>query len=138
MVNQTAEDWDSFVRSVASDLKNGLSTTELSQKYGGLEVRWMGQVREIRTADKFAPGVQLDMPHLSIPIGDRILVADYLFLNVSETEKDRWKTVAKGQRISFRAKIRAAGGLFSPIDIDTFPDSSKSVLSIALENGVPN
>ncbi len=135
---KTTGDWESFVRAVASDLNAGLSALELSEKYSGVEVHWTGQVREIKTADKFAPGIQLDMPHVSVALSNgRFLIADYLFLNVGGSGKGLWKTVTKGQKISFSAKIRSGGTVFPSIDVETFPNNAKSVLSLALEDGVP-
>jgi len=110
--------WESFINSIALDFDKGASDEDLTNKYGGSEVIWEGKITEIKLDEEFSPGVQLEMPKISIPLNNgKVLEADYLFLNTDAQTKNTWLKAGVGDFVSFKTLISLGDGPFPGISI---------------------
>jgi hypothetical protein len=108
-------DWGAFIRDVASYFDRGSSDVEVSQVFGGRPVCWVGKVSEKQLDDEL-PSVTMDMPPIDVKLSDgRFTTADYLFLRVSNTEVNAWRSVPGGSTVRFTAMIGIGKGPFPAI-----------------------
>lgn len=135
-----SNDWEAFVRVVCDLYGLGLKDADITQQFAGKPVVWAGEVAEKRVGRRLGidrPGVQMDMPAVSVDLSDgRHVEVDYLFLTLKEGELPLWKDIETGTTIRFATQIRQASGPFPGIEW-TDLDDRRGLVTFLTDGAVP-
>jgi hypothetical protein len=126
------DSWHAFVSAVAAEANTGKRGRELSCSFEGAAVTWLGRVAEMKLNAKYARGVRMSMPLVIVPLHERGLVAEHLWLSVGDPERSSWEGVAIGDDVQFSARIKR-NAVFSALDIAPDDEQGRDYLEIGVE-----
>lgn len=134
MARQWQESWREFVRAVAEAYRSGATDAEVTQKFGGSKVHWIGVVTELRLDDRLAyRGLQMRMSRIEVPLTDgRRIVCDALYVGVDTSTEWTWEGTEAGDRVEFEAKIASYDGNYYSIELDADDEGDECVLLVGV------
>ena len=113
---QWKRDWHIFVQCVGAAFDEGLDSIAVTKRFCGETVTWSGKLVETRLDDEESPGVQFEMPSVTIRLSDgRTSIVDYLFLQLKKEEVGLWRNIRIGRTVGFHTRIKSAIGPFPGI-----------------------
>lgn len=138
MLNDWLSNWNMFVENVINDHKGGLSASQLSEKYGGHSVSWIGQVVKLDLDAEYTPGIQMDMPYVEVEVEPgKWLKTAYLYLRVKPNHLDEWRSCNVGSFIKFNAVLSKGNEIFPGINLSVFDNEDECLLEIGIDDSLP-
>jgi len=131
-------DWRDFAREVADYDFIGLESEELSNRYRGLEVEWVGTVMRSRLNKATAKGFAMHMPRVvhAKTRHQESLSASYLFLRIDEHDAAQWQGVRVGDEICFRTIIGHPYNGDTCVEMDRDSDPGRVRLAVSVFDGL--
>jgi len=129
--------WRDFALEVADYDFIGLESDELSERYRGLEVEWVGTVMRARLHKATAKGLEMHMPpvvHAKTRPHEN-LSASYLFLRVDENDVAQWKDVRVGDEVCFRTRIGHPYDGETCVEMDRRAGTNRVRLAVSVFDG---
>lgn len=129
-------DWSSFIDEIASCLRAGIGTDELSIRFGNQGIEWEGVI-DRKQIDELAPSVNLAMQEKQIDFGDgRLATLKSISLPLDESAINIWQQIPVGTRIKFSAQLGPGESPFAPIEAINLR-SGKTIVMVRLTDGIP-
>lgn len=98
------DSWFDFVESVAYLHRSGLTPDELTKNYIGSDVKWRGEVQDVKLDNDMYAHLGIQMPYHETKLSSgRLFRAQRLVISVGEDQKDCWSGCTEGMEIKFRA-----------------------------------
>lgn len=134
MANIELYSWANFLEAIVSLYGNGKTEAEISLQFDGKRIEGNGRVLELKFFEEYAPGIALSMQPETICIAnDKLLRADYMFLNIDANSANAWKDCKVGDEILFRATIATSSGPFPAVQLSEFDGDPEIVLMVGLQ-----
>jgi hypothetical protein len=135
MPNIEMYSWANFLEAIVSLYENGKTEADISLQFEGKRIEGNGRVLEVKLFEEYAPGIALSMQPETISLtNDRLLRADYMFLNIDADSAHAWKKCKDGDEIRFRATIARSVGPFLSVQLSEFDDDPEIVLMVRLQD----
>lgn len=125
--------WNEFIEKIAEMYKAGKSEDEISDSLGGSVIEDNGAIERIETNSEYTPFIQLNMPSISIPHGNKEIVSNFLCLNFSTLKPIQVEGHSKGSIINFRTRIIYKNGPFPGISVSEFEDEKEIIIMLGTE-----
>lgn len=126
--------WVEFVEAIALLYENGKTEADISPQFDGKRIAGNGSILEVKLFEEYAPGIALSMQPETISLAnDRLLRADYLFLNIDADSAHAWKKCKAGDEVRFRATIATSIGPFPVVQFSEFDGDPEIVLMVGLQ-----
>ena len=125
--------WDAFVDRLATSLKEGVGTAELSARFGGRRITWTGIV-EGKQLNELSPSISIGLSERLIAFGDRrVATLNGLSLPVRESAVSDWQSVEVGSNIRFTATF-VDSSPFPPVEVKNLR-SGRTIIMLRLSDG---
>jgi hypothetical protein len=135
MPNIEIYSWTNFLEAIVSLYENGKTEADISLHFEGKRIEGNGRVLEVKLFEEYAPGIALSMqPETTSLANNRLLRADYMFLNINADSAHAWKKYKAGDEIRFRATIATSIGPFPSVQLSEFDEDPEIVLMVGLQD----